>query len=206
MLIPIALAIILVTAACFFLNAVFAFATVQSRPPTIRPALAAARLRLAPILASGAAVGVLLAFSTTVAARWRFPWFTLSLGIVVGVMMVCYVAVPSRLIGLKATYSKRDKLTATLLVAALATALCMPPYLLGRLGVLMLGSRALLIPGILVLALGFALEAGVTGAVRAVKMSATLTAGASPKGSEIEKTEHADLTPTPEAMHEYTSD
>jgi hypothetical protein len=32
-LIPIAMAIILVTAACFFLNAAFAFAIVQSRPP-----------------------------------------------------------------------------------------------------------------------------------------------------------------------------
>ena len=176
-LIPIALAIVLVTAACFFLNAVFAFATVQSRPPAVRPAVAAARLRLAPILASGAAVGALLAFSTTVAPRWRSPWFTLSLGIVVGVMMVCYVAVPSRLIGLKATYSKRDKLTATVLVGVLATAVCTPSYLLGRLGILMLGSRVLLIPGIFVLTVGFVLEAAVTGAVRAVKMSATLAAG-----------------------------
>jgi hypothetical protein len=182
-LIPIALAVVGVTASCFFLNAVFAFATVQSRPPAVRAAIAAARLRLAPIVASGVAIGVLLAFSTTVAPRLPSPWFTLSLGIVVGVMMVCYVTVPSRIIGLKATYSKRDKLAATLLVAALATALCAPPYLLGRLGILMIGSRALLIPGILILAVGFVLEAGVTGGVRAIKMSAVFTAGSSPDGS-----------------------
>jgi hypothetical protein len=196
-LIPIAMAIILVTAACFFLNAAFAFAIVLSRPPTIRPAFAAARLRMMPILASGAAVGVLLALSTTVATRWRPPWFTLSLGIVVGVMMVCYVAVPSRLIGLKATYSRRDKVTATVLLTTLGTVICMPPYLLGRLGTLMLGSRALLIPGIFVLILGFSLQAGTTGAVRALKMSATLTAGASPKASESEKAEHAGPDPHP---------
>jgi hypothetical protein len=41
----------------------------------------------------------------------------------------------------------------------------------------MLGSRALFIPGILVLALGATLEAGATGAVKAVKMSAKLLPG-----------------------------
>ena len=36
----------------------------------------------------------------------------------------------------------------------------------------MLGSSALFIPGILVLALGLTLQAGATGAVKAIKMSA----------------------------------
>jgi hypothetical protein len=51
---------------------------------------------------------------------------------------------------------------------------CTPPYLLGRLGILMLGSSALLVPGIIVMTLGFTLQAGATGAVRAVKMSMKL--------------------------------
>jgi hypothetical protein len=113
----------------------------------------------------------------TVAVRWRPPWFALSLGVIVGVMMVCYVAVPSRLIGIKATNSRRDKLTATMIVTAMGIVICTPPYLLGRLGILMLGSSVLLVPGIFVLILGFALEAGTTGAVRAVRMSTALTAG-----------------------------
>jgi hypothetical protein len=41
----------------------------------------------------------------------------------------------------------------------------------------MLGSRALLIPGLFVLTLGVTLQAGATGAVRAIKLSAKLTAG-----------------------------
>jgi hypothetical protein len=41
----------------------------------------------------------------------------------------------------------------------------------------MLGSRALLIPGLLVLTLGVTLQVGATGAVRAIKLSAKLTAG-----------------------------
>src|SRR5512135_3490693 len=96
-LIPIGLVIVAITMASFFLNAVFAFAVAQGGQPAIRPAVAQARRHLRPILAWGAMIGILLAFSTTVVTRWGRPWFTLSLGIVVGVMMVCYVAVPARL-------------------------------------------------------------------------------------------------------------
>lgn len=180
-LIPIALTIVAITVACFFLNAVFAFAITQDRPPKIRPAYEAARLRLVPIALWGAGVGAMLALATTVAPRWEKPWFALCLGIVIGVMMVCYVAVPSRLIGIKPTTSRRDKLTASALGAALGATVCTPPYLLGRLGILMLGSKLLLIPGIVALVLGFTLQAGATGAVRAIKMSVTLTANPSRK-------------------------
>ena len=60
---------------------------------------------------------------------------------------------------------------------ALGAAVSTPPYLLGRIGILMLGSHALFIPGIFVVAVGFTLQAGATGAVKAVKLSAHLVAG-----------------------------
>lgn len=91
--------------------------------------------------------------------------------------MVCYVAVPSRLIGIKPGGSRRDKFAASALSTALGATVCTPPYLLGRLGILMLGSKLLLIPGIVALTLGFTLQAGATGAVRAIKMTAALTEG-----------------------------
>jgi len=90
-------------------------------------------------------------------------------------MMVCYVAVSARLIGAKPTHSRRDKLYTTAIGGAVGATVCTPPYLLGRLGILMLGSSALLIPGIVVLAVGVTLQAGATGAVRAIKMSVKLT-------------------------------
>ena len=89
--------------------------------------------------------------------RWRLLWFALSLSIVVGVMMMTYVAVPARLIGMKTTYSKRDKLTATAVGGAVGAVVCAPPYLLGRVGLLMLGSDALFIPGVILLAIGLTL-------------------------------------------------
>ena len=61
--------------------------------------------------------------------------------------------------------------------------MCFPPYALGRAGILMLGSHALFIPGIFVLAFGLTLEAGITAAVKAIKMSAKLVAGRSDTGA-----------------------
>jgi hypothetical protein len=173
-LIPIVLAISTVTAASFFLNATFGFAIVQSGRPTVRPAFARARSHVKVVLGSGAIVGLLLGLSTTVVTRWGRPWFGISLSVVLGVMMVCYVAVPSRLIGLKPTHSRRDKLAAGAVGGALGAVVCTPPYLLGRVGILMLGSHALLIPGIVIVTLGATLQAGATGAVKTVKMSAKL--------------------------------
>jgi hypothetical protein len=175
--IPIVLAVAAVTAAGFFLNAVFAFAIASEGPPAIRPAFAQARSHLAVVLGWGAAVGICLGLATVVVTRWRPLWFALSLSIVVAVMMVCYVAVPARLIGVKTTYSRRDKLTMTAVGGAIGGVVCTPPYALGRVGLLMLGSHTLFIAGWVVLAIGVTLQAGATGAVKAVKMGAKLAPG-----------------------------
>jgi hypothetical protein len=173
-LIPIVLAITAITAASFFLNAVFGFAIVQSGVPKIRPAFAQAQSHLAVILGLGTVVGVMLGLATMVVTRWGHPWFAISLSVVAGVMMVAYVAIPSRLIGVKQTSSRRDKLTATAVGGTVGAVVCAPPYALGRVGILMLGSHVLFIPGILLIAVGATLQAGATGAVKTVKMSAKL--------------------------------
>jgi hypothetical protein len=179
-LIPIGTVVVALTVASFFLNAVFAFAIASGRPPQIRPAFATARAHWRPILLSGLAVGVLLALSTLVVSRAGRPWFTLFLSVVVGVMMVAYIAVPARLIGAKPKQSRRDKLVTSAVGGAIGATVCGPPYLLGRLGLLMLGSKALLIPGIFVFATGVTLQAGATGAVRAIKMSVKLGVSGDP--------------------------
>jgi hypothetical protein len=162
-LIPLGLVIIAITVASFFLNAVFAFAVSRPGRPEVRPAVAQARDHPRPIMASGAVVGAMLAFSTIVVTRWGRPWFTISLGIVVGVMMVSYVAVPSRLIGAKRPkQSKRDKLSGAAVGGALSATL-------------------VLLLGIVVVSLGVTLQAGATGAVRAIKMSANLAARPPPR-------------------------
>jgi hypothetical protein len=175
--IPVVLAIAVVTAASFFLNAAFAFAIAGPGRPQIRPGFAQARAHLAVVLAWGGGVGILLGVAAVVVSRWGLFWFAVSMSIVIGVMMICYVAVPARLIGVRNTRSRRDKLTASAVGGAIGALVCTPPYVLGRVGLLMLGSHVLFIPGIIVFIVGLVLQAGATGAVKTVKMSVSLISG-----------------------------
>jgi hypothetical protein len=184
-LIPIMVGVVAITAASFFLNAVFAFAIARPGPPEIRPAFATARSHAGVVLCWGVGVGLLLGFSIVIVVRWGLWWFALSLSIVLGIMMVCYVAVPARLIGVKTTRSRRDKFTAAAVGGALGAVVCTPPYLLGRVGILMLGSHTLFFLGIILLCVGGALEAGTEGAVKAVKVSAKLVTGHRPDDEEV---------------------
>ena len=183
-LIPLVIAIVAITAGAYFLNAVFAFAIVASKPPVVSVGVTRARAHLRTILAFGAVVGALLAFATLIVPRWPKPWFALCLGVVIAIMMISYLAVPSRLIGGAPRRARRDKLTASAITGTLSAVVCTPPYLIGRLGILMLGSHALLIPGILLMAFGFTVQAGATGAVRAIKMSASLIVAPAPTAVE----------------------
>ncbi len=174
LLIPIVLAIAAVTAAAFFLNAVFAFAISKPGNPEIRPAIVEARRHKKAVLSWGFVIGIALGFSTMVVQRWGLRWFTLSLGIVVGVLMFTYVLIPARLLGVKSGRSRRDKLSAAVIGGAVGAAVCSPPYVLGRVAIVMLGSHSLRVLAVILLAVAVVLQTGATSAVKAIKMSAKL--------------------------------
>jgi hypothetical protein len=173
-LVLVVLAITAVTAATFFLNAVFGYAISAPPPPRITPAFQQARANAGVVLGVGTAVGLFLAFSAVVVDRWGGVWFAVCMTAAIVIMSVCYVAVPSRLIGVRPVRSRRDKLAASAIGGTLGVAVCTPPHLIARAGILMLGSHVLLIPGLFVMTFGVTLQAGATGAVKAIKMSAKL--------------------------------
>jgi hypothetical protein len=175
--IPVVLGVAVVTAASFYLNAVFAFAIIQPGRPQIRPGFAQARSHLPIVLGSGLVVGILLGLSAVVVPRWGTFWFAFSLSIVLGLMMVSYVAVPSRVIGIKPVQSKRDKMVASAVGGAVGAVICTPPYALGRAGLILLGSSSLFGLGLILFLIGLTLQAGATGAVKTIKMSAKLLPG-----------------------------
>jgi len=165
------------TAGSFYLNAVFAFAISRPGPPEIRPGFARARRHLRTILAWGLGVGLALGFATMVVDRWGKVWFSVTLGSVVAVMMVAYVAVPARLVGVKSERSRRDKLSASAVGGAIGALVCAPPFALGRVAILMLGSHTFFYLAIVLLAIAIVLQTGATSSVKAIKMSAKLTVG-----------------------------
>lgn len=166
------------TVAAYYLNALFAFAISQPGKPQVRPASALVRRHIPVVVAVGAAIGLALGVSVIIVPRWGHPWFALSLGFVVAVMMLTYVTVPARLVGIKPTGSRRDKLAASAIGGTLGAIVCTPPYVIGRIGILLLGGSGIVFAiGVVLLALGLTLQAGATGAVKAIKMSAKLAAG-----------------------------
>jgi hypothetical protein len=165
------------TAGSYFLNAVFAFAIAKTGAPEIRPAFAEAKRQIRTILAWGLLVGIPLGFATMVVDRWGKLWFSLTLSIVVAVMMVTYVAIPARLIGVKSERSTRDKLTASAVGGAVGAVVCTPPFALGRFAILLLGSHTFRYLAIVMLAIAVVLQTGATSSVKAIKMSAKLAVG-----------------------------
>jgi len=89
-------------------------------------------------------------------------------------MMLCYLAVPARIVGIQKSKNTRDKLAATAVGGAVGAVVCSPPYLLGRFGILMLGWHHLFWLGVILIVIGATLQTAATSAVKAVKFSAKL--------------------------------
>jgi hypothetical protein len=177
------LVVALLSVASFYLNAVFGFAISKPGRPAIGPAFAAAWRHLGVVVGFGFVVGLALGFSAVVVPRWGLWWFAFAMSVVVAVMMLTYVTVPSRLVGIKGTASRRDKLTASVVAGALGAIVCTPPYALARVGLVLLGTHTFFVLGVILLAIGLSLQSGATGAVKAIKMSSKLVAGQAPTGT-----------------------
>jgi hypothetical protein len=172
--------IMVITIASLYLNAVFAFAISAPGHPQIRPAFRLARKHLPATATIGAVLGLALGVSAVVVPRWGKFWFAFALGVVIGLEMLIYVALPSRLIGITPGGTKRDKLAASVVGGAIGACICTPPYAVGRVGIILLGSGTWFPLGVIMVAVGFVLQAGATGAVKAVKMSAKFLVGQEP--------------------------
>jgi len=170
----VAVLIVGLTVLALFLNVVFAFAVADEQDFSVSGSLRAARLRARPIVVVGLVVGGLLAASVMAGPQLEHRWFTLSLGVSVGLLMVVYLSLPSRLLGVDVRRPRRDRLAASAIGATLSALVTAPFYLVSRLGLLMLGSTVLAIPGYLLLTVGVLFQAGGVGAVRAIRMSSAL--------------------------------
>jgi hypothetical protein len=176
---------VLVTIGAFFLNAAFAFTISQPGSPDLKAGFRQARRHARAVIGWGSVIGLALGVAAILVPRWGLRWFALSLGIVLAVMMVCYVAVPARIVGVQSAKpagmsGRRDKLAATALAGLIGGIICTPPYVISRVGEGLLGNGSLFAFGVALIVIGLTLEAGATGAVKAIKVSAKLLAGRSP--------------------------
>jgi hypothetical protein len=175
---------VLVTIAAFFLNAAFAFAISQPGRPDLSAGFLRARRHAWAVAGWGGVIGLALGVAA-IWVPWGLRWFGLSLGIVLAVLMVSYVAVPARIVGVSTAKAadrsgQRDKLAATAVAGLAGGIVSAPPYVISRVGEELLGSGTLFALGVALIVVGLTLEAGATGAVKTVKVSIKLLAGQTP--------------------------
>lgn len=170
---------IVVSTAAFWCNTVFAFA-IDVLPPQIRPAIRHTNRHLAGIASFGLLVGGALAFAVAVVPRIGRVWlYVLTLGAVLGVMLISFVAVPAHIIG-----RKQQKLPPKQAIGRTATGWALsgvamaPGFVLDRIGLILLGVSHLQVLGFALLSIGTALYAAGMSSVKAVKMSIKLAPSA----------------------------
>ena len=170
-------AVVLGTVAALWCNAVFGFAIDGPPPPRIAPAVRQTRHGTRMVLISGVAVGGALAFATVVVPRVADPWvFGLVLSVVLGVMLISFVAVPARIIGVKTQKLPPKEALGRVAVSGALSAVAMTPgFLLDRLGLILLGLHHFHIIGFAMLSIGTALYAAGMSSVKAVKLTMKLT-------------------------------
>jgi hypothetical protein len=169
--------VVVVTIVAYELNAIVVFSVAGQGGIAIDRGRNTARRSRYKLTALSLPLGVLIAFASLVVARWRPPWFGLTLGVAVGLLMFGYLAGPSRILGIKPTMSRRDKLITSIVTGTVSAALTLPGYLLGRAGILVMGVHPFFILGVMVLIVAVTIHAGANGAVKAVKVSSLLIAG-----------------------------
>ena len=172
---------LVVSIAAFWCNVVFAFA-IDEPPPRIRPAVQRARRHRSRILGFGVLLGAALGSAAVLIPRIDSTWlYVITLGAILSVMLVSFVAVPARVLGRRPQkLPPKQAIGRTATGWALSGVAMSPGVLLDRIGLIMIGVPGLRILGFLVLSVGTALYAAGMSAVKAVKMSIKLGAPDAP--------------------------
>ena len=164
------------TIAAFWCNTVFAYAIDVPPPPLIRPAVHQTNKHWGAVLSAGLVVGGMLAGAAVVVPRTDHYWlFVVTLGGVLGVMFISFVAVPARIIGRRPQkLPPREAIGRTATGWAVSAVAMTPGFLLDRLGLLIIAAPGFHVIGFVLLSIGTALYAAGMSSVKAVKLSIKL--------------------------------
>ncbi|HEU0163574.1 MAG TPA: hypothetical protein VFQ54_00945, partial [Thermomicrobiales bacterium] len=115
-----------------------------------------------------------------VVPRFAGVWlFSLTLGVILGVMLISFVAVPARIIGAKKAQRlpPKEALGRAAAGGALSAVAMAPGFVLDRLGLILLGLHNFHVLGFVLLSIGTALYAAGMSSVKAVKLTVKLGPG-----------------------------
>jgi len=167
----VAVGIVAVTVVAYWCNGVFAVAISRPAPVLLRPAYRQARMQRRYLNAWGLGVGSAHALVSTVVVGFGLLWFSLGLFAVALVMTVTFVTVPAHVVGLRTHAALPDKVKGAAVGTVVGVVANAPGFILSRIGLLMLGIGLLWVPGVVLFAIGIALETAAVSSVSALKMT-----------------------------------
>jgi hypothetical protein len=170
-----ALLTIAASIAAFGCNTVFAFAITHPRP-RIAPALRQAKSYTPQIAAAGTGMGMILAIGAVTIPRIDSDLlFLAAIVAIYALMLVSFVVVPARILGVKKHKEGPRALVGRWTVGGALSAVAMTPgFILDRAGLILLGIPGLHLLGLVLLSIGTALYAAGMSSVKAVKLSMKL--------------------------------
>jgi hypothetical protein len=177
LLVVLGVGVVVLTVAAYACNTIFALAIDGPPPPLVGPAARRAWAYRRTVLAWGLPVGMLLVVAAGVIPLTGRLWlFSLVLSATIALMLVTFVAMPARILGvakLKATPTER--IGGALAGGAVSAVAMGPGFVLDRLGLILLSVSGAQVLGFALLSLGATLYAAGMTSVKAVKLSMRLT-------------------------------
>jgi hypothetical protein len=172
-----AVAVLVAAQVAYWCNATFGFAMLQRGETDLGAAFREARphWRLVgglALLTGGAQAAIWLLLPQA-----NLRWFWIALLAMFVVQIYLFVAIPSWLIGVRPTGTRRERMIQSLTTGVLSGVAATPGFVLNRIGLLLFGVGLLRWLGIAIIAVAAVLHVTASSSVRVVKMSVRLHEG-----------------------------
>ena len=169
----IAVGILLAAQTAYWCNATFAYTIAQGATTDFRAAFRDARPHWRFIgglaLLTGGLQGAIWLLVPHVQPRW----LSLALLVMFLVQMYLFIAIPSWLLGVRKTGTRRERTIQSMTTGVLSGVASTPGFLLNRIGLLLLGTSLWLV-GVVIVSIATVLHVTASSSVRVVKMSLRL--------------------------------
>ncbi len=170
-----AIAVLLAAQVAYWCNATFAYTMVQGDTTDIRVAFREARPHWRLVGGLALLTGALQATIWLLMPYMRLRWFWIALLVMFVVQIYLFIAIPSWLLAIERSGTRRDRMTRSLTTGVLSGVASTPGFLFNRIGLLLLGvGGAVFWVGIAIVSIGAVLHVTASSSVRVVKMSLRL--------------------------------
>ena len=171
--IAIAVAVLVTAQTAYWCNATFGYTMVQGDRPDIKAAFAEARPHWRLVGGLALLTGAVQASIALAIPHWQVRWLWVALLVMFIVQIYLFVAIPSWLLGVRKTGTRRDRTVQSLTTGVLSGVAATPGFLLNRIGLLLLGTSLFWI-GVAVVSIGAVLHVTASSSVRVVRLSLRL--------------------------------